>query len=76
MCVGLFRNSGKAYIRKILQHSPSEGFLSAVTAEVIEPFGIEDVNDSPCLSSSLSINQDQGLFKLTLQLPSKCDETS
>ncbi|XP_036986023.2 cation channel sperm-associated auxiliary subunit beta [Artibeus jamaicensis] len=61
------RNSGKAYIRKTFQHSISEGFLSAVIAEVIEPFGIEDVNKSPCLSSSLSITTDQDFFKLTLQ---------
>ncbi|KAM5338941.1 cation channel sperm-associated auxiliary subunit beta [Glossophaga mutica] len=63
------RKSGKAYIRKVVQHSPSDGFLSAVIAEVIEPFGIEDVNRSPCLSSSLSITKNQDFFKLTLQPP-------
>ncbi|XP_054422951.1 cation channel sperm-associated auxiliary subunit beta [Pteronotus mesoamericanus] len=65
-----FRKSGKAYIRKILQHSTSEGFLSAVFAEIIEPFEIEDVRESPCLSSSLSIKQDGAFFKLTLQTQS------
>lgn len=74
MCVGLFRNSGKAYIRKILQNFRSVEFLSAVIAEVIEPFGIEDATASPCLSSALSITADQAFFKLTLLPPSKCDD--
>lgn len=73
MCAGLFRKTGKAYIRKVLQHNTPEGFLSAVIAEIIEPFQLEDVAESSCLSSSLSINPDGKLYKLTLQMPSKCD---
>ncbi|ELK01138.1 Cation channel sperm-associated protein subunit beta [Pteropus alecto] len=62
------RKTGTAYIRKILQHDTPKGFLSSVIAEVIDPFGIENVNESPCLSSSLSINPDGNFYKLTLQL--------
>uniref|UniRef100_A0A8C0C366 Cation channel sperm associated auxiliary subunit beta n=1 Tax=Balaenoptera musculus TaxID=9771 RepID=A0A8C0C366_BALMU len=51
------RKTGTAYIRKILQHNTPEGFLSSVIAEIIDPFGIEEVHESSCLSSSLSINQ-------------------
>ncbi|KAF6129147.1 cation channel sperm associated auxiliary subunit beta [Phyllostomus discolor] len=64
------RNTGKAYIREILQSHKSAEFLSAVIAEVIEPFGIQDVTQSPCLSSTLSIAPEQDSFKLTLQQPS------
>ncbi|KAF6129148.1 cation channel sperm associated auxiliary subunit beta [Phyllostomus discolor] len=63
------RNTGKAYIREILQSHKSAEFLSAVIAEVIEPFGIQDVTQSPCLSSTLSIAPEQDSFKLTLQQP-------
>ncbi|XP_059771801.1 cation channel sperm-associated auxiliary subunit beta [Balaenoptera ricei] len=65
------RKTGTAYIRKILQHNTPEGFLSSVIAEIIDPFGIEEVHESSCLSSSLSINQ-AGTFsyKLSLQLQS------
>nr|KAF6483454.1 cation channel sperm associated auxiliary subunit beta [Rousettus aegyptiacus] len=64
------RKTGKAYIRKILQHDTPKGFLSSVIAEVIDPFGIENVNESSCLSSSLSINPVGNFYKLTLQLQS------
>ncbi|XP_012913047.1 cation channel sperm-associated protein subunit beta isoform X1 [Mustela putorius furo] len=62
------RKTGTAYIRKILHHNNSEGFLSSVIAEVIDPFGIEEVNESTCLSSSLTISH-VGIdsYKLTLQ---------
>ncbi|KAK1339430.1 hypothetical protein QTO34_020113 [Cnephaeus nilssonii] len=63
------RKTGKAYIRKVLQHNTPEGFLSAVIAEIIEPFDVEDVTESSCLSSSLSINQEGKFYKLTLQIP-------
>lgn len=75
MFVGLvFRKTGTAYIRKILHHNNSEGFLSSVIAEVIDPFGIEEVNESTCLSSSLTISH-VGIdsYKLTLQPQSKCN---
>lgn len=71
MCVGLFRKTGTAYIRKILQHDTPKGFLSSVIAEMIDPFGVEDVNESSCLSGSLSINQDGNFYKLTLQMQSE-----
>ncbi|XP_058150896.2 cation channel sperm-associated auxiliary subunit beta [Dasypus novemcinctus] len=62
------RKTGTAYIRKILQHTTPKGFLSSVIAEIIEPFGLEDVNESSCLSSSLSIHENGSFFyKLTLQ---------
>ncbi|XP_073751879.1 cation channel sperm-associated auxiliary subunit beta isoform X4 [Callorhinus ursinus] len=62
------RKTGTAYIRKVLQHNIPDGFLSSVIAEVIDPFGIEEVNTSPCLSSSLSINRTGNVFyELTLQ---------
>lgn len=73
MCVGLFRKTGNVYIKKLLQHNTPKGFLSAVIAEIIEPFDLEDVNESSCLYSSLSINQDGRFYKLTLDLQSKCD---
>nr|KAF6287199.1 cation channel sperm associated auxiliary subunit beta [Pipistrellus kuhlii] len=64
------RKTGHAYIRKLLQHNIPEGFLSAVIAEVIDPFDVEDVSESSCLSSSLSINQEGKFYKLTLQTQS------
>ncbi|XP_005871281.1 PREDICTED: cation channel sperm-associated protein subunit beta [Myotis brandtii] len=64
------KKTGNAYIRKLLQHNIPEGFLSAVIAEIIEPFDLEDVKESSCLSSSLSINQDGKFYKLTLDLQS------
>lgn len=78
MFVGLvFRKTGTAYIRKVLQHNTSEGFLSSIIAEVINPFGIEEENESSCLSSSLSINQaGNASYKLTLQSQSKCNNVA
>ncbi|ELK36964.1 Cation channel sperm-associated protein subunit beta [Myotis davidii] len=64
------KKTGNAYIRKLLQHNTPEGFLSAVIAEIIEPFDLEDVKESSCLSSSLSIKQDGKFYKLTLDLQS------
>ncbi|XP_049468266.1 cation channel sperm-associated auxiliary subunit beta isoform X1 [Panthera uncia] len=62
------RKTGTAYIREILQHNLTEGFLSSIIVEVIDPFGIEEVNESSCLSSSLSITQTGNVtYKLTLQ---------
>ncbi|XP_058596025.1 cation channel sperm-associated auxiliary subunit beta isoform X3 [Neofelis nebulosa] len=62
------RKTGTAYIREILQHNLTEGFLSSIIVEVIDPFGIEEVNESSCLSSSLSITQTGDVtYKLTLQ---------
>ncbi|XP_076979473.1 cation channel sperm-associated auxiliary subunit beta isoform X2 [Tamandua tetradactyla] len=64
------RKTGTAYIRKIMQHGTPIGFLSSVIAEIIDPFGLEDVKESSCLSSSLSISKDTSFFyKLTLQDP-------
>lgn len=70
-CVCLFRKTGTAYIRKILKHNTPKGFLSSVIAEMTDPFGVEDVSESSCLSSSLSINQDGKFYNLTLQMQSK-----
>nr|XP_045361683.1 cation channel sperm-associated protein subunit beta [Camelus bactrianus] len=64
------RKTGMAYIKKILQHDTPEGFLSSVIAEVIDPFGIEEVHESSCLSSSLYINQ-TGIFSYQLTLQSQ-----
>ncbi|XP_040333967.1 cation channel sperm-associated auxiliary subunit beta isoform X2 [Herpailurus yagouaroundi] len=62
------RKTGTGYIREILQHNLTEGFLSSIIVEVIDPFGIEEVNESSCLSSSLSITQTGNVtYKLTLQ---------
>nr|XP_060475729.1 cation channel sperm-associated auxiliary subunit beta [Panthera onca] len=62
------KKTGTAYIREILQHNLTEGFLSSIIVEVIDPFGIEEVNESSCLSSSLSITQTGNVtYKLTLQ---------
>ncbi|KAI5937037.1 Cation channel sperm-associated protein subunit beta [Manis javanica] len=63
------RKTGTAYIRKILQHNTPEGFLSSVIAEIINPFGVEEVNESSCLYSSLSIHHAGNFsYRLTLQL--------
>uniref|UniRef100_A0A4X1SQF4 Cation channel sperm associated auxiliary subunit beta n=1 Tax=Sus scrofa TaxID=9823 RepID=A0A4X1SQF4_PIG len=56
------RKTGTAYIREILYHDTPKGFLSSVIAEMIDPFGIEAVHESSCLSSSLSINQAGNFF--------------
>uniref|UniRef100_G1S5H5 Cation channel sperm associated auxiliary subunit beta n=2 Tax=Nomascus leucogenys TaxID=61853 RepID=G1S5H5_NOMLE len=58
--------TGRAYIRKVLQHTTPKGFLSSVIAEMKEPFGLEEVNESSCLSSSLLINKAGNVYKLTL----------
>ncbi|XP_027787287.2 cation channel sperm-associated auxiliary subunit beta [Marmota flaviventris] len=61
--------SGKAHIRKILQHKTPKGFLSSVIAETVNAFGLEDENESPCLSSSLLIDKTSNFtYKLTLTL--------
>lgn len=60
-----------------MYHDTPKGFLSSVIAEMIDPFGIEAVHESSCLSSSLSINQAGNFFyKLSLQLQSKYNNTS
>ena len=72
----VFRKTGTAYIRKVLQHNTPEGFLSSVIAEVIDPFGIEEANTSSCLFSSLSVSELGNVsYKLTLQPQSKCNNT-
>ncbi|XP_055449074.1 cation channel sperm-associated auxiliary subunit beta-like [Psammomys obesus] len=49
--------TGNAYIREIFRHtSGNVGFYSSVLTEIIEPFGMEVINDSPCLDSNLSIS--------------------
>uniref|UniRef100_A0A2K6DEP0 Cation channel sperm associated auxiliary subunit beta n=1 Tax=Macaca nemestrina TaxID=9545 RepID=A0A2K6DEP0_MACNE len=58
--------TGRAHIRKVLQHTIPKGFLSSVIAEMKEPFGLEEVNESSCLSSSLLINKAGNVYKLTL----------
>uniref|UniRef100_A0A8B9XXI0 Cation channel sperm associated auxiliary subunit beta n=1 Tax=Bos mutus grunniens TaxID=30521 RepID=A0A8B9XXI0_BOSMU len=71
------RKTGTAYIRKVFQHNTPEGFLSSVIAELIDPFGIEEVNESSCLSSSLSISEaGNHSYKLSLQLQSKYNDIS
>ncbi|KFO18277.1 Cation channel sperm-associated protein subunit beta [Fukomys damarensis] len=61
--------TGTAYIRKILQHETPKEFLSSVVAEMIQPFGVEEVNESSSLSSSLVIKETRNPFyKLTLDL--------
>lgn len=74
VCCFVFSKTGTAYIRKILQHKTPKEFLSSVIAEVIQPFVVEEVNESSCLSSSLSIIEETGNFtyKLTLDSQSKC----
>ncbi|EHB02611.1 Cation channel sperm-associated protein subunit beta [Heterocephalus glaber] len=63
--------TGTAYIRKILQHETPKEFLSSVIVEMIQPFGVEEVNESSCLSSSLVIKEIRNPFyKLTLDLQS------
>ncbi|XP_035117180.1 cation channel sperm-associated auxiliary subunit beta isoform X2 [Callithrix jacchus] len=59
--------TGKAHIRKVLQHKTPKGFLSSVITEMKEPFGLEEVNESSCLSSSLLISKTGNFtYKLTL----------
>uniref|UniRef100_A0A2K5EFP5 Cation channel sperm associated auxiliary subunit beta n=1 Tax=Aotus nancymaae TaxID=37293 RepID=A0A2K5EFP5_AOTNA len=59
--------TGRAHIRKVLQHTTPKGFLSSVIAEMKEPFGLEEVNESSCLSSSLLISKTGNFaYKLTL----------
>ncbi|XP_020731651.2 cation channel sperm-associated auxiliary subunit beta isoform X2 [Odocoileus virginianus] len=63
------RKTGTAYITKVFQHNTPEGFLSSVIAELIDPFGTEEINESSCLSSSLSISEAGNYsYKLSLQL--------
>ncbi|KAI4535248.1 hypothetical protein MG293_014474 [Ovis ammon polii] len=63
------RKTGTAYIRKVFHHNTPEGFLSSVIAELIDPFGTEEVNESSCLSSSLFISEaGNHSYKLSLQL--------
>ncbi|XP_058511292.1 cation channel sperm-associated auxiliary subunit beta [Ochotona princeps] len=58
--------TGTAYIRKVLHHDTPKGFLSSIITELLEPFGIEEVNESSCLSSSLSVSEYGDFYKLTL----------
>ncbi|XP_053459622.1 cation channel sperm-associated auxiliary subunit beta [Nycticebus coucang] len=61
------KKTGKAYINEVLQHDTPKGFLTSVIAEMIQPFGIEEVTESSCLSSSLSITYTgNSVYKLTL----------
>lgn len=77
ICWFIFRKTGTAYITKVFQHNTPEGFLSSVIAELIDPFGTEEVNESSCLSSSLSISEAGNYsYKLSLQLQSKCNNIS
>ncbi|XP_008819975.1 cation channel sperm-associated protein subunit beta [Nannospalax galili] len=64
-----FSKKGIAYIRKVFFHkSILEGFYSSVLAELIEPFGVEEVGDSPCVASSISIKSSgENIYRLTLQ---------
>ncbi|XP_055449075.1 cation channel sperm-associated auxiliary subunit beta [Psammomys obesus] len=60
--------SGNAYIRKVYKHTSSPlGFDTSVVAEILEPFGIEEISDSPCLSSGLTISSNgNNFYTLTL----------
>uniref|UniRef100_A0A2K5QQI5 Cation channel sperm associated auxiliary subunit beta n=2 Tax=Cebus imitator TaxID=2715852 RepID=A0A2K5QQI5_CEBIM len=59
--------TGSAHIRKVLQHTTPKGFLSSAITEMKEPFGLEEVNESSCLSSSLLISKTGNFnYKLTL----------
>ncbi|KAM4853789.1 cation channel sperm-associated auxiliary subunit beta-like [Thomomys bottae] len=59
--------SGVAYIKKILLHTKPTGFLSSVITEMLEPFAVEEANESSCLSSSLSIEEtNTDSYKLVL----------
>ncbi|KAM6171902.1 cation channel sperm-associated auxiliary subunit beta [Erethizon dorsatum] len=64
------RKTGTAYVRKILLHETPKEFLSSVIAEIIQPFGVEEENESFCLSSSLSIVEEtkNPSYKLSLDL--------
>ncbi|XP_069853824.1 cation channel sperm-associated auxiliary subunit beta-like isoform X1 [Dipodomys merriami] len=59
--------SGVAAIKKVLRHKKPVGFLTSVLTELIEPFAVEEANESSCLSSSLSIEETRtASYKLVL----------
>ncbi|XP_012868783.1 PREDICTED: cation channel sperm-associated protein subunit beta [Dipodomys ordii] len=59
--------SGVAAIKKVLRHKKPVGFLTSVLTELIEPFAVEEANESSCLSSSLSIEETHtASYKLVL----------
>uniref|UniRef100_H0WXX7 Cation channel sperm associated auxiliary subunit beta n=1 Tax=Otolemur garnettii TaxID=30611 RepID=H0WXX7_OTOGA len=61
------KKTGEAYINTVLNHDTPKGFLTSVVAEMIQPFGLEEVTESSCLSSSLSItDHGNSIYKLTL----------
>ncbi|XP_006839696.1 PREDICTED: cation channel sperm-associated protein subunit beta [Chrysochloris asiatica] len=63
------RKTGAAYIKKVLQHENRKGFLSSIITKIIDPFGVEQVSDSSCVSSSIFItNAGNDVYKLTLHL--------
>ncbi|XP_007942726.1 cation channel sperm-associated protein subunit beta [Orycteropus afer afer] len=64
------RKTGIAYIKKVLQLKSRLGFLSSVIADIIEPFGVESLNESSCLSSSLYITMTGNyIYRLILLSP-------
>ncbi|XP_060244435.1 cation channel sperm-associated auxiliary subunit beta [Meriones unguiculatus] len=66
-----YSKTGKAYIRKVFKHTSFPlGFDTSVVAEILEPFGIEEISDSPCLSSGLTISSNGSRF-YTLTLTSQ-----
>jgi cation channel sperm-associated protein subunit beta len=57
----------------VLYHKIPLGFQSSVIAELIDPFAIEEGNESSCLFSSLSIQEtNTAHYQLVLDLQSKC----
>nr|XP_045011522.1 cation channel sperm-associated protein subunit beta [Jaculus jaculus] len=50
-----FGKKGKAYIKSVLTHRSVLNFMTSVITNIEEPFGVEDVGQSPCISSTLSI---------------------
>ncbi|XP_052042666.1 cation channel sperm-associated auxiliary subunit beta [Apodemus sylvaticus] len=62
--------TGVSYIRNVYMHTTKPtGFESSIHAEIIEPFGIEDSKESPCLLSDLEIKY-SGNISYTLNLQS------
>eukprot|EP00073_Rattus_norvegicus_P047823 XP_017450032.1 PREDICTED: LOW QUALITY PROTEIN: cation channel sperm-associated protein subunit beta isoform X1 [Rattus norvegicus] len=65
-----YSKSGIAYIRNVFSHDDPKGFYTSVHTELIEPFGMEDSKESPCLHHPLEIKYSGNIF-FTLTLTSQ-----
>ncbi|XP_072480823.1 cation channel sperm-associated auxiliary subunit beta-like isoform X2 [Notamacropus eugenii] len=63
------RSTGFAHIVKIMEHDHILGFPTSAITEVLKPFKVEIPMNSPCLSSSITIEKDvKPFYKINLHL--------